>query len=353
MKILSLLFFLLPVSCLAQFSIKGNIVNATDGKPISDASVFINNATIGTKSNPDGTFKLDGLNNGQYELIISVVGFERYRNTLVLDEDVKLPDIKLVPKIMMMNEVVIKAKDRTRARKIRLFKDYFLGRSSFANQCTLVNPDVLVLAFTKNEQVLSVHTNDFLEIDNNALGYKLKYLVADFVADKQQLNLGYEGYVQFEQKQGSPDEQRTWESNRRKAYLGSVTHFLREILADRLNKDYMVRSFCIKEMVDHKLIYDTLAPKNFVFRTNKKGIYALKYDEGLDVFYYPPGSRHSVYGEREKGNRGQVASMKFLDEFLYFDSRGTIINPTGALFNYTWSKSRVADLLPSDYWPDN
>ncbi|QHS55666.1 carboxypeptidase-like regulatory domain-containing protein [Mucilaginibacter sp. 14171R-50] len=353
MKHFLFVLLLFPAVCFSQVNIRGRVVDAADGKPIPDASVFLNNATIGTKSGDDGRFALNRLSAGQYDLIVRVIGYETYRQTIMVNGDVNLPDIKLLQKTMVMNEVVIAGKDRKRARKIRMFKEQFLGRSAFARQCTILNPEELILVFGKHEDVLTVHTNNFLEIDNDALGYKLKYLVNNFVLDRLTLNVSYEGDVLFEEKQGTAEQKGKWEKNRRRTYFGSPTHFLRQVLADKADANYMVRSFCIKKIDNGKVLYDTLAPVKYVHKTDRRGVFALSYPSGIDIFYYGPGVAHSLHyaNGTEKGNRGQVAGIQFIDEYLYFDTRGTILNPTGALFNYQWGKSRVAELLPSDYWP--
>ncbi|QHS55667.1 carboxypeptidase-like regulatory domain-containing protein [Mucilaginibacter sp. 14171R-50] len=371
MKHLLIILFLLPLTCLAQFKISGRVINAADGKPIPDASVFINNTSVGAKAGSDGSFTLRNLNPGQYNLIVSAIGYERFSKTISVERDITMDDIKLLPKLMMMNEVVIAGKDPYRARKLAMFKEQFLGRALFWRQCTIVNPDILKLTFSDHQKILTASTNDFLEIENNALGYKLKYLINNFRLDKKAFNVVYEGYVLFEEKEGPAEEKVRWEKNRRKVYYGSPTHYLRTVLAGKVDSDYMVRPFCI----DHidtiaqrgshldpvtgeyptfyiMLRYDTLKTKSYVHRTDKHGIYAISYPKDLDVFYYKPGVKHLRTNEgQEYGNRGQIGSIDFIDNNLLFDLNGTILNPTGASFRYNWAVTRVAELLPIDYRP--
>ena len=69
--------FSFPVHALqAQVTIKGQVLNASGNAPVSKASVYINNSTIGTASAEDGTYTLAGVNPGVYEIIVSHVGFE-------------------------------------------------------------------------------------------------------------------------------------------------------------------------------------------------------------------------------------------------------------------------------------
>jgi hypothetical protein len=371
MKYLYLLLLLLPLCCFAQLKIKGKVIDSSNGKPIPDASVFLNNATIGTKSNTDGSFSLNGLGPGQYDLIVSVIGYETYREAIMANYNMIVPDIKMLPKTMMMKEVAITAKDPKRARKLRRFKEQFLGRDVFWRDCQILNPQVLKLTFSKREKVLTGSTNEFLEIDNNALGYKLKYLLSDFVLDRQALNMKYEGFALFEEKEGTLAQKIKWEKNRRRVYYGSPAHFLRSILANTADSDFVARPFCIKfiervtqsnkmRLLDPNsgdttsyLIsrYDTLHVANYVHKTDKRGVYAINYPENLDIFYFPPGIQHYIDLNMEYGNRGQIGSIDFIDENVFFDINGTILNPTGAFFRYKWGTSRIAELLPIDYLP--
>ena len=354
MKHLSLLLFLLPFSCFAQLKITGKIINELDGKPIPDASVFLNNETAGTKSADDGSFVLSNLNSGQHDLIISVVGFEGYHKTLMVNENVTLPDIKLLPKTMMLGEVKVEI-DGRREKKLKEFKEQFLGISAFAGQCEILNPDVLQLKYNRDERVLTGNSEDFLEIANNALGYKLKYLISNFVVDKNENKLIYEGSVLFEEMSGSDFQTKQWEKNRREVYFGSATHFLREVLANRVDSNYSVE---IKKTVgsistgrgfssSRRETSDVLRIADYLHRTEKPGVFAMGYGSTLDVFY--KARKSSIKASKTKP---QHAAINFTDPYLYFDTNGTILNPMGVVFNYAWGSSRVAQLLPIDYWPD-
>jgi hypothetical protein len=49
---------------------------------------------------------------------------------------------------------------------------------------------------------------------------------------------------------------------------------------------------------------------------------------------------------------GLVVTMTFLEPNIFFDSNGIILNRKGVLFRNAWGKSRVAELLPINYWPE-
>ncbi|QHS55668.1 carboxypeptidase-like regulatory domain-containing protein [Mucilaginibacter sp. 14171R-50] len=354
MKYLFILLLLFPVTCLAQFKISGRVINATDGKPVPDASVFLNNETIGTKSAGDGTFILSNLNTGQHDLTVSVIGYEVYHQTLMVKTDLVLPDIKLLPKTTMLGEVKIEL-DPRREKKLKEFTQQFLGSSGYARQCEIVNPDVLTLKYNRDGNVLTGSSDDFLEINNNALGYKLKYLITRFVVDRNENKLIYEGAVLFEELDGNDNQVKQWKSNRMKVYYGSPTHFLREILADRVDSGYSVETkkiissyVTVKGFTGNKSTSRTaLQPADYVHRTDTAGIFALGYNTPLEVYYKPRKARGKA-----ANTHPQYATIGFIDPYLYFDGNGTILNPMGVVFNYAWGNSRVAQLLPIDYWPN-
>src|ERR1700712_2694023 len=109
------LLLILPLAGFAQFNIVGRVINHADKKPVADASIFLGNASVGGKTNTDGTFILRNAKPGKYNLIVSVVGFETYSQTIVVDNaNITLPaDIEITPKEISLHEVSITVK-RTR-----------------------------------------------------------------------------------------------------------------------------------------------------------------------------------------------------------------------------------------------
>ena len=88
----NLLIFLLFISfpATAQFHISGRVVDLASKKPVADASVLLTNASAGAKANDDGTFTISNVRGGQYELIVSIIGYETYRQTVMVNKDVNL-----------------------------------------------------------------------------------------------------------------------------------------------------------------------------------------------------------------------------------------------------------------------
>ena len=95
-----------------QFTITGKVLNQKDKKPVANANVFINNTTIGTKTDNAGIFTLSDIKPGKYKLVISIIGFENYsREVLINTNNINLPDITIAPKTITLREVSIRSKN--------------------------------------------------------------------------------------------------------------------------------------------------------------------------------------------------------------------------------------------------
>ena len=69
---------LVAIGAFAQdgnFIASGKVIDSASGQPLSGASIFARNTTLGTLSNAEGSFKL-GLPRGGYDLVVSYTGYE-------------------------------------------------------------------------------------------------------------------------------------------------------------------------------------------------------------------------------------------------------------------------------------
>ena len=175
-----LLFILFPFFALAQNgTISGTVVNSESKKPLPRASVFLSNSAAGTATAEDGTFTLYGVRPGQYTLVVSILGFEQYTKTVLVGrEPIKL-SIELTQKPLMLREVVISSSEDWK-RNYEQFKREFIGTDENAKYCTVVNPHILNITFNPTKQLLHADADEFLIVENKALGYRVKFLVNDF-----------------------------------------------------------------------------------------------------------------------------------------------------------------------------
>lgn len=403
-----LIFFitLLPLSCFAQFTISARVLNQGSTKPVANASVFLSNSSIGTKTANDGTFTLYNAKPGKYELVISIIGFEKYNQTITVDNNnITLPDILIFPKTILLSEVQIKpVVDPNTGRNYDWFKEELLGTSELAGECKVLNPDVLKLDYDEKTNILTASSQDFLEIENDALGYKIKYLLTDFKLDNgpfAKFRLDYQGSVLFEEMNGTPSQEKRWQRRRQEVYEGSLVHFLRSALADRIDqegfralllrrdanperpKDSIIEakikfyktlrrkgyerddslSFWVKKnklpKIIEKLVTVPLKKDAILKPTNQQGVFAFGPGSDKDALYITYNKHHHFRTDLLSSylnnlDNKEATLIRFDTSYIFFDRNGAVFNPNSLIFSGVWGRARVAELLPVDYQaPEN
>ncbi|SHN16503.1 carboxypeptidase-like regulatory domain-containing protein [Mucilaginibacter sp. OK098] len=362
-----LILFLLPVTCFAQYVITGKVLNSADKTPVANASVFLNNAVAGSKTDDKGAFTITNVRSGQYDLVVSSLGFETSHQNIMINGDIRLTDIGLAPKIMMLQEVHIKPKGDW-AKNYEKFKQCFFGNSAYAQQCKILNKnleDLLDLDYNSKTRVFTARSADFLEIENKALGYKIRYLLQELKSDGIANINYYEGTAAFEELKGSTSQIRKWKKNRLSAYEGSSMHFLRSVIANNFNNEgFKVLRLIRKPNPDYKgfgakynqtLVNTPMDVRDFVKVTDVTGEYALSFSDCLYVMYDKKRAHIS-----DKDSKNLLLSPDFMDDPLtttlifneqnaFFDNNGIIINPLSLLFDGNWGRRLIAELLPVDY----
>jgi outer membrane receptor for ferrienterochelin and colicins len=104
----SLFFAIQPGVLAIQFDIQGTVVDA-DGAPISQATLYLSEV-IWTISDDDGSFLLENVPNGDYELTVSRVGFESEKIDVVIPfTEIEPFTITLKEKVYNNNPVIVTA----------------------------------------------------------------------------------------------------------------------------------------------------------------------------------------------------------------------------------------------------
>lgn len=408
-KLIVFLLLLSPLGCLAQFTISGKVLNQADKKPIAGASVFLSNATTGGESAENGEFTLKNVKNGKYTLVVSVVGFEiNTQQVLVESDNIKLGDILLKASEKQLKEVVIRV-DPNRSLYLSMFKEQFLGKSDLAADCKILNPDVLNLDFDEKTNTLSASSIDFLEIENAALGYKIKYKLDDFewINNPGSPVIRIRGNFLFEEMKGSRSEERRWQRARQEVYENSAMHFYRAVLDNRITEEgFRVQQLAfydnperptdsviklkIKKYdslfkasfrhgdnanIQQKQYHDTLqywqreikvskrlttlwpyvlGQIDILNSTNQPGLYAIGCS--MDALYVTYNKQHSFYKDAKIARvydpkNTETTLISFESPFAIIDRNGIVANPYDIYYTGVWVNQRVADLLPIDYEP--
>jgi len=169
--------FFFPAITLAQNGIiTGKVTRADNQAPLSLVNVFLSNTTLGTSTASDGTFTLSHLKPGQYTLVVNLLGCEEYSTTVSIAHEPINLNIQLSSKVTELREVIITTPANWKKNYDQFVKE-FIGTDENAKQCYVLNPHVVILDYHKAQQELEAYTDDFLVIDNLALGYRIKFLL--------------------------------------------------------------------------------------------------------------------------------------------------------------------------------
>jgi hypothetical protein len=257
--------------------------------------------------------------------------------------------------------------DYDREKHLALFKQEFLGRTYNAAQCKLLNPDVLYFNYDKASKILTATANEILVVQNNALGYKIKYVLTDFQYDENTRIVSYQGYPSFEEMPGTLKQEALWAKNRKIAYLGSITHFIRCIYNNRVYQEgFRVYKLMNRPMmgiqpdtgakqmllVEEPVVFDSL------LTVVNKDIKALSYKDCLYVVYKNEPEPENFVGlnlnikkvpTADIEHNGQSSLVYLLQKAVEIDKQGLFDPVNGLFFEGYWAWEKNADLMPLEY----
>ena len=170
---LSLLLWLIPFALSGQRYISGCVTSAENDYPISGASVYIDNTTIGTATDPDGNYRLRIPGEGSYRLIVSHVGFQPVSNDIEPGNLSMEVDVTMYPN--ELDEVTVTSKVRFRQTDINLFWSMLLGRKPSKKTIYAINPEVVYYYYNPETRILKVTCREPLQIINNETGYFVQF----------------------------------------------------------------------------------------------------------------------------------------------------------------------------------
>ncbi len=239
--LLSLLYPLAALTCCfgqSANSISGTVRDSADNSPVPGCSVFINGSSRGTITDAKGVFVLAHIPAGNYDLVVSAIGYETY---ILNFSDNRLPldlKIRLKQRASELSAVTVEPylKDGWQ-RWGRFFINNFIGTGDNALRCMIRNPEVLRFRYSERRGQLTVSATEPLIIENNALGYLLRYQLETFTYGNDSHIIFYVGYPFFTEMAGGRRKQRDWTNERRKAYLGSMMQFMRGLYRDSLQQE--------------------------------------------------------------------------------------------------------------------
>jgi hypothetical protein len=361
MKLKFLFFHLLLLIASGVFSqsafrITGFVLDDSTGTPISGAFIVCQNTTIGTTSDADGSFSLT-VPSGGHDIVIGSTSYENEirRMTAAAGENQKL-EIRLKKKVKQLEEVVVQASSEVAngwEKYGQQFRDYFLGKTPFAKACVIENPEALKFFYLKKKKRLRVKADSAVLIRNDALGYRISYMLDSFIYDYPTQFSLHSGVTLFSEMEGTEEERAVWSKNREEAYWGSRLHFMRAYYDSALAEN----GFMLEEVArkDSSEVFVPLAnPYDSAF-------YEIIDSTEIDILligkyrlHYKEAPMHRAYLEENKyplSAKGQLSTLELSNGFAIMEN-GYFYEQRDVISSGYWAWKNLADQLPYDYWPE-
>ncbi len=333
-SILLFVFYLLVQNINGQI-IEGQVINKATNEPLMGASIYFNGSTIGTLSDENGYFLINGKGQANAKLVASFMGY----STALIDKPTNEEPIiiSLSPKIEQLQEVVLTSDPYTREQKLEVFRLEFLGESTAASRSFILNEHDIKLYFNSNEKTLTAYSEKPIIVYNKYLAYEIKFDLQDFkiVFRRHSLsrvdNIVYtviHGYSRFADMPDASDNKVTVR-RRAKSYLASPTHLMQALWNSSLESENFTFYRDGKKITSDKLFVKQpqvrLDLKKFHL---KKGRISIKYA-----------------GKNRYRSTLNVAN----DMFFTIDSYGNYRPYRNLIFGQYMAEIRIANMVPYDY----
>lgn len=382
-----------------NFTISGTVRD--DKETIPGAAVYLSGTKISTITNNEGKFYLPKLPAGSYDILIQVVGYLPFAKSIIIaDKNIHI-DATLKANAVTLNEVVIKP-DPNRLHYLSVFKDFFIGRTPNAKECKILNSEVLLIDYDKQARMLTVTSNEFLIIENKALGYRIKYMLQNFEYDYRTRIVYFAGFPFFEEMKGSKSKIKKWNQKRNAAYFGSPQHFYQSLyegtsqqegfvlhklatIGNKHRQPDSIISANIKKLTagpkaismltftkDDSLNYwlkERSKPKSMAVlnraevRTDtlvkkyNQDLKSLNFTDELFVMYIKEKETEEYSNLGFKVSRApdmgnyQVSLINLVSPPILFYQSGSVANPRSFLYKGYWAYEKMADAVPTEFKP--
>lgn len=232
MKTLTLFILLLINFCTAQV-ISGNVVD-TSFKPLNDVTVYLDGTKTSSKTDENGEFSIAVGSLNKVNIVFAKSGFASFLNSVA---DLKDKKVKVILERQAdIEEVqIIPFTDNNFERNYQKFKFNFLGED---DRILIKNKKDLLFANSLDKTTFLAKAKKPLIIENKNLGYIIEYTLYEF--ETKEFSLRFLGSSFFTEMKGSEKQIKNWKENRKDAYYGSLTHFLRSLYEGKTKENNFI-----------------------------------------------------------------------------------------------------------------
>ncbi|CAM3732914.1 carboxypeptidase-like regulatory domain-containing protein [Aquirufa aurantiipilula] len=313
------------------YTLAGTILDKQKKEGVSFAHVYLNGTSFGTQADDKGNFTLKNVLAGNYQFLISMVGFQALSVPISVMQDIKNLHFDMLENITDLVEIKVQGqRDRVWERQIRQFENEFLGRDIDRDLVKILNREAIDFEFDPSTKTLKASSKEPLLIENKELGYLYHGFLVGFEKAPRQLNFKSSGY--FEALNPiSNKEKAKWEKNRKYAFQGSIRHFLLALMNQSLTDEGFYVTYYKENRLSNPPPFKM---EEVLFTTNKPNIFAIDLKGIINVEFDSPR---------------QFSKLKPMAKTILVESNGTLLDPYSIEVFGKMSESRMGNELPLDY----
>jgi len=351
----------------AQVVIQGRVLDNATNLPVPNASVYLNNTSVGAVTNLKGEFIFTATSIYTGELIVTCVGYERILYKLEnAAAAAKSYTFKLAVKENELKEVLVLA-DPIRRQWLKIFMDNFLGITEEADNSTIQNLDAIYFTMGENKNTIYAYADTPLIIINKMLGYKISFDLIEFNFNQNKGSTYFAGYTRYEEM----GDKKRWIKNRKLNYYGSTMHFYRslinrelkeqgfflfEIVKPNIKTDSIVKMTDTKMKMSNMSVAMPIEGSAILYIDSITNDYSLRFPYRLMVQYdrYPHAGFYLSSKTFVRGINpyGFTSYIDLLQDQVGLDVKGIVLSPLGLAYDGFWVYEKLANQLPFDYSPE-
>ena len=319
------------------------IVFDENKETIAGASVYLDGTSIGTITDENGEYELRAANKINTALVIGFIGYE---SKIIADPfENQEQKIYLIPKETHLKEVTVIADGFSRADKLQIFREEFLGKTKAGRSCKILNEADISFSYDTKTNRLSAFSSVPIVIQNNYMGYEISFSLIEFYISFSRKSIKsadvYSNYfagTTFYKDLST--RKKSYADKRKKTYYGSQMQFFKNLSQNVWNK----KSF---------QLFDGSYPANpnEHFRIVKNsGIYVVTINETCKK---KPQSLNADPNFRKAFNllynKFQQSNVTFNTGVFHIDEYGNNKDFDVVSFGGELGKKRAGDMLPMNF----
>lgn len=339
-------------------TISGRVIDVATTEALPNVNVFLAGTSLGAATDRDGRFEIKNVPLAAHDLVVSMVGYKRQTLPMrIFEPRVYRVDIRLQPVAIETQTVEVVAKDPEEWREhLKRFEEEFFGETHNAEYCTILNPEVL--DFKETGKVFEVAFHVPILVENRALGYRMEFFIEEFRIED--FSLQYRAKTRFEELTPRDEEERSrWKEQRRRAYYGSKTHFLKALAQGRTKEEGFEVSLVpnVRPLGrDYRASKVSVDPQNYVLGTEFEFQRRLKFPSYLEIIYTrerPEANFQRMFDSPTPLAERQISWITMNRLTVLFTTDGHTLDSYALKVYGYWAFERIAELLPMDYDPTN